>query len=105
MAAQLSYSLVANGAMHNVFSFLSREQTESSIEWREACFEGLFLQGFWKKLVHLIDGDASMQLCFAMRESYMLKIQYLVHVAGISDASKITECIRNRKAFNLVLEK
>ena len=79
--------------MHNVLSLVEKdflkldEQGRDSINLKDNCFEHLFLQGFWRKLVFLMDVDSSLQLCKTMNDRESFKLLYLVYRCGIKDGS------------------
>ena len=75
-------------AMHNVISLIDGnflkidENGKDSLSLRENCFDFLFIQGFWKKLVFLMDSDSSLELCKAMGDHESFKLMYLVYKCG-----------------------
>jgi hypothetical protein len=84
---QSQVSILANEAIHNMFSLVSPDmikqyKTEdlpikdknSMSSWRF-----LFYLGFWKKLVYILDSEASLQLCYSIGDFYNFKIVYMVH--------------------------
>lgn len=76
--------------MHNVISLASScGQTERGIAYQQGCFETLFLHGFWKKLIYLLDVEASLQLCMATQDTESFKLNYLVEKLGIKDPKVI----------------
>ncbi len=52
--AQKKYSLLAHEAIHNVLSLVGAGKGKGE-NWVNSCFESFFLQGYWKKLVFLMD--------------------------------------------------
>eukprot|EP00347_Sterkiella_histriomuscorum_P003774 403362997 len=100
--AQQTYSVIAHEAMHNVLSLVEKdflkidEQGNDTMNLRDNCFDHLFLQGFWRKLVFLMDSDSSLQLCKAMNDKESFKLLYLIYRSGIKDGKEIREIIQNR---------
>lgn len=74
--------------MHNVISLASScGETDKGHAFRSAgCFESLFLHGFWKKLIYLLDVDGGLQLCAAVRDEESFKLNYLVEKLGVNNA-------------------
>ena len=89
--------------MHNVLSLAGNGSIGRSVAFREQCFDSLFLQGFWKKLVFMVDPEASYQLCFAMQDFESFRLNYLVERLGISDSDTIRSAVADEQAFATVL--
>ena len=89
--------------MHNVLSLAGNGSIGRSVAFREQCFDSLFLQGFWKKLVFMVDPEASYQLCFAMRDFESFKLNYLVERLGITDSDMIRSAVSDSKVFATAL--
>lgn len=85
--------------MRNVLSLVNCTKLEQSLSWKESCFDSLFLQGFWKKLVFLLDSHSSMELCLATNDLASFKIIYLVHKLGLSDPVIMKEALDSNESF------
>ena len=88
--------------MHNVISLASSfgKQNERGLAFKEGCFETLFLQGFWKKLVYMLDVDSSLQLSMAVFDYQGYKLNFLVEKLGISDLIAIEQALHDHNKFN-----
>ena len=100
---QTRFALIAQEAMHNVLSLAGNGSVGRSVAFREQCFDSLFLQGFWKKLVFMVDPETSYQLCFAMRDFESFRLNYLVERLGISDSDTIRNAVADSQVFATVL--
>ena len=66
-------------------SFLKvNEMGKDTIGFKNSCFETMFLQGFWKKMLFLIDVDSALELALTMRDLDNFKLLYLVYKKGIT---------------------
>jgi hypothetical protein len=87
--------------MHNVLSIIEKdflkldENGRDSINLRDNCFDYLFLQGFWKKLVFLMDVDSALELTKSVGDRESFKLLYLVYKCNIKDGAEIKEIIAN----------
>ena len=75
--------------MNNVLALANSGRTSQDVVWRSSCFDSLFLHGFWKKLVFLLDADSSLQLCFATKDAGSFKLGYMVHKLAVTDPKVI----------------
>ena len=71
--------------MNNVLALANLGRTSQDVIWRHSCFDSMFLNGFWKKLVFLLDADSSLQLSFATKDIASFKLGYLVHKLSVND--------------------
>ena len=69
--AQKKYALLAHEALHNVLSMVGAAKGG---RWIDSCFESFFLQGFWKKLVYLMETERCVELSWAMGDSVSMKL-------------------------------
>ena len=102
--AQQKYTLVAQEAMHNVLSIVlsshDAKHDRAGTQWREACFESLFMLGFWKKLLFLVDAESGMQLAWACNDASAFKLLFLVNKF---DAPQIKQCLSDTHKFKEAL--
>ncbi|CDW90518.1 lupus brain antigen [Stylonychia lemnae] len=89
--AQQIYSVIAHEAIHNVLQLVEKdflkldEQGKDTINIKDNCFDNLFIQGFWRKLVFLMDTESSLQLCKSMGDRESFKLLYLIYRCSIKD--------------------
>ena len=101
----MNYSLIAQEAMHNVLIAAGLTHNSRTKETTEQCFESLFLQGFWKKLVYMIDVESSQQLCYALGQVKNYKLNYMVDVLGVKEKQRVIKAYFDHGSFkSLVLE-
>lgn len=91
--------------MHNVLSLANCRKTSQDVAWRFSCFDTLFLHGFWKKLVFLLDSDSSLQLSYSVRDFSSFKLNYLVHKLAITDPKIISKALASPKDFSDIVHK
>ena len=79
--------------MHNVLTlanFGQGSRNPKEVSYRDQCFEGLFLEGFWKKLIFVLDVENSLQLSFIMEQNNKnMLLNYLVEKMGLKDQTQI----------------
>ena len=110
---QKSYSLIAHEAMHNVLSIIEKDflkvddYGKSLLNLRDNCFDQLFLQGFWRKMVFLMDAESALELTYATSDQESFKLLYLVYKCGVKDSEVIKNIIGSSdlKAFGDMLSK
>ena len=85
--------------MHNVLSLAGQGQINRSLAFKEKCFDSLFLQGFWKKLVYMLDPQSSYELCLAMQDYESFRLNYLVEKLGITDPETIKNSVASAYHF------
>lgn len=89
--------MIANEIMHNVLNVIDQqflkvnEVGKDLIGIKDQCFEPLFLQGFWKKILFLIDVDSALELALTMRDFVSFKMLYLVYKKGVTDGKEIAK--------------
>ena len=85
---QQQVSVLANEAIHNMFSLVSpsliaqeksEDMTEIEVKAKEDCWRMLFYLGFWKKLTYIIDSLNSLKLCYTTGDLTNFKIVYLIN--------------------------
>ena len=62
------------------------------------------MHGFWKKLIYIIDVDASLQLCAAVRDVDSFKLNFMVEKLGTNNAKTIDEAIKDVKKFESLVK-
>ena len=85
--------------MHNVLSLAGQGNIERSSSFREQSFDSLFVQGFWKKLVFMLDPDSSCNLCYAMQDYESFRLNYIVEKLGKTDPDVIKGALVNEEKF------
>ena len=107
---QSQVSLLANEAIHNVFSLISPDmikqhktgeipenqgaQTEGQAiesKSKKECWRFLFYLGFWKKLIYIMDSMASLSLCYSVGDFYNFKIIYMIFYRQDLDDDQIKQ--------------
>ena len=91
--------------MNNVLALANSGKTSQDIVWRTSSFDSMFLNGFWKKMVFLLDADSSLQLTYATKDFASFRLSYLVHKLGITDPKVIKEAASSDTAFGTLVKK
>lgn len=102
--AQQKYSIIAHEAVQNVLNLVGSQFDAKNQWWIEKSFDGFFVQGYWKKLVFMMQSDSSIELSWAMSDTQSLKLQFLVQQAGISDPEKLKSLMENNSKFSKILK-
>ena len=83
---QQQVSILANEAVHNMFSLVSPDlikqvKTEdlNASENRSEWWRFLFYLGFWKKLIYIMDTFSSLKMCYSIGDLNNFKIVYLLN--------------------------
>jgi hypothetical protein len=83
LSKQQKYSALAHEAIHNVLSVIDvtklQEIDVDPLGIRENSFDQIFLGGYHKKLLFLLDSDSALQLAYATGDFTNFKLLYLVY--------------------------
>jgi len=89
------FAQIARLALSNAIGIIDDLRIASdgsaSLDLRSTCFDTLFLTGFWRELLYILDADSALQVAYAFGDSQSFDLLYKVYKKGCSSADELNE--------------